>query len=559
MAALEREGTDVKRNGLSDGAGHEPAMRSSSVASACGIAGLLLSATAAGAQLTAHVNQSWHQNSSGVPGVVASGDRFGSAQAVGDFNADGYMDLAVGARGDEVSGVIRAGGVNVFYGTSSGLSAAGAQHWVQGGALGLPGAPELDDALGEALAAGDFDGDGADDLAIGVPGEGIGATFQAGAVMILYGRHGVGLQTVGQGTWHQDTAGVLGVNANSDRFGSALVVGDFDGDDLDDLAIGGPDGGDQRGAVWVLYGTQGVGLTTGGHQQWTQDSSGVLGTAENNDLFGLALAAGDLDGDGYDDLAVSAAWEEIQSADQGGVVHILYGGSGGLSATDNQLWWQGSNGLPEAAEDFDLFGFKLSSADFDGDGYGDLAIAASGEDYNDVEDAGVVIVMYGASSGLSASGSQLWHQDVPGVEDEAEQFDRLGRSLSAGDFNADGFADLVMGLPHEDIGALANAGATHVVYGSPSGLTAAGSQFWHQDVSGILGGSEQGDNFGASLVAADFDGNGSDDLSIGVDLESIGAVSSAGAINVLYGLRPQLHEDGFETGDFSMWFRAVSD
>ena len=145
-------------------------------------------------------------------------------------------------------------------------------------------------------------------------------------------------------------------------------------------------------------------------------------------------------------------------------------------------------------------------ADFNGDGYADLAVGVPGEDVNGVKYAGGVNVLYGSSRGLTTTGNQLWTQDSPGVKDAAEEFDRFGSALAIGDFNGDGYADLAVGVPGEDVGRVAYAGAVNVLYGSPSGLTAEGDQFWHQDSPGVKDTAEVGDGFGGALATRGFNG-----------------------------------------------------
>jgi FG-GAP repeat len=136
--------------------------------------------------------------------------------------------------------------------------------------------------------------------------------------------------------------------------------------------------------------------------------------------------------------------------------------------------------------------------DFNGDSIPDLAIGAPDETLGGAEAAGVVHVLYGSpSAGLRAAGSQLWSQDSPGVADTAEDVDQFGTALASGDYNGDGRADLAVGAPGEN----AFSGVVHLLYGSPTGLTATGSQLWSQDSPGIAGAAEAGDAFGETLAA----------------------------------------------------------
>ena len=184
-------------------------------------------------------------------------------------------------------------------------------------------------------------------------------------------------------------------------------------------------------------------------------------------------------------------------------------------------------------------------ADFNGDGFDDLAVGVPFEDIGVISDAGAVNVLYGSSTiGLSSIGDQFWHQDSPGILDRSETDDNFGYSLAAGDFNGDGFDDLAVGVRNEDIGTIGDAGAVNVLYGSATGLSSAGNQFWHQDRPGILDRAEAFDGFGWALVAGDFNNDGFDDLAVGVIGEDIGNITNAGAVNVLYGSATGLSSTG---------------
>jgi FG-GAP repeat len=149
------------------------------------------------------------------------GDRFGSALAAGDFDNDGFADLAVGAPAESIGGIFVAGAVNVLYGTPTGLTGSGSQLFTQN-SPGVGSAAEAFDLFGGALAAGDFDNDGFADLAIGVPGESVGKIVDAGAVNVLYGTP-TGLTGSGSQTFTQNSPGVGSTAEEDDFFGDPLA------------------------------------------------------------------------------------------------------------------------------------------------------------------------------------------------------------------------------------------------------------------------------------------------------------------------------------------------
>jgi hypothetical protein len=454
--------------------------------------------------LTGSGSQLFTQNSPGVPGIAEQDDSFGGTLAAGDFNNDGFADLAVGAPNESIGGIGFAGAVNVLYGTAGGLSGSGSQLFTQN-SPGVPGVAEATDLFGNSLAAGDFDSDDADDLAVGASLEGVGASFDAGAVNVLYGTAG-GLTGTGSQLFTQETPGVPGTAEFEDWFGSALAAGDFDNDGADDLAVGARREGlglvVEAGAVNVLYGTA-SGLTGTGSQLFTQETRGVPDVAEDGDTFGAPLAAGDFNNDGIGDLAVGVPFEQHGvGIGFAGAVNVLYGTAGGLTGTGSQLFTQDSPGVPGAAELGDIFGGTLAASDFDNDDIVDLAVGVPAESLGGVGGAGAVNVLYGTAGGLSGSGSQLFTQNSPGVPGVAEQDDRFGAALAAGDFDNDGAGDLAVGAPEESLGGIGFAGAVNVLYGTAGGLTGTGSQLFTQDSPGVPGVAEPGDRFGWTLHAS---------------------------------------------------------
>jgi hypothetical protein len=407
-------------------------------------------------------------------------DLFGLAVAKGDFNADGFTDLAVGAPSEDVGAAGLAGAVNVFYGSADGLPATSQ--------VRLQGNPENSDRFGSALDAGLFNDDDVMDLAVGAPGETVGGQLSAGAVSVFYGS-AAGLPATSQGLFQ-------GNPEQGDRFGAALVAGFFNADQ-GDLAVGAPGedvgtaGG--AGAVSVFSGAPG-GLPATSQVR-------LQANPEVGDQFGSALAAGFFSGGTiFYDLAVGAPTETVGTSAGAGAVSVFLGSAIQLSGTAAQTLVQGP-GVGGTAEAGDEFGSALAAGFFDS-GPSDLAIGAPFEDLGTATNAGAVNVVYGSNTGLVGR-NQTLTQDSPGVVGTAEPGDLFGAALARGiffnNFNGDDFTDLAIGAPSEDVGAATDAGAVNVQYGSATGLPGPGGQLFTQDSPGVGGTAESDDGFGAAL------------------------------------------------------------
>lgn len=465
-----------------------------------------------------------------------------------DFNNDHYADLVIGVPNEAIGLNEDAGAVHVLPGSASGPTATDSQLWYQGN-NGLGNSADAQDHFGEALAIGDFDGNGYYDLAVGIPYEDIGTITNAGALHIIYGTAS-GLDPAGNEIFYEGINGIPGTPETSDYFAKSLASGDFNNDGFDDLAVGVPydavDSINDTGFVQVIYGTSG-GLSGLDDQVWSQNSGGILGNAEVNDNFGYSLSTGDFNGDGFSDLAIGAFGEDVD-ANNSGAVNVIYGSQGGLASTGNQLWYQGYNGLLETPENDDAFGISLAAGDFNGDSRDDLVVGVPYEGVSTKTEAGLFHVIYGAEGGLTATNNQIVTQDSYGVLDSAENGDQMGRSFAAGDFNGDGRDDLAVGVPNEDLETYAatNSGYVNVFYGSQDGLDYLLNQQWHQNITSVQ--EEVGANefFGYSLAAGDFNNDGCADLAIGVPMETIGSpdVAAAGVVHIIFGSPNRLTSTG---------------
>ncbi|WP_052852421.1 FG-GAP-like repeat-containing protein [Streptomyces avicenniae] len=378
------------------------------------------------------------QSTATVVGTSAEGDRFGSALAAGDFDGDGYGDLAVGAPGEDLgSGRLDEGTVTVLWGGATGLNGSTK--------LSSPGGTR---GHGQRIVAGDFDGDGRDDLVVG--------STDAPRLHVYLG-----------GTARVPSLGsrfafLLPESHFDGAFGpSALGAGDIDGDGTDDLVVASNSPGAPTVPRSVVYLSPGV---PGGATY-----AGDAGP-------GFSTAVGDLDGDGYDDVVTGNAYEPgegIGGATLGGNITVAHGSATGLdSARGIRRITQDTPGVPGAAEARDRFGATLAVGDQNGDGYAEIAVGSPRETIGADAETGMVTVVPGSAQGPAPAASYGVHQDVTGVPGGNEAYDEYGHGLSFADTDADGHADLLIGAPGEDghNGAVTSLRGTSTGYATTGGV-----------------------------------------------------------------------------------------
>jgi hypothetical protein len=436
-----------------------------------------------------------HQNVSGVLDVAEAGDRFGASVATGDFNGDGYHDLAVGIPGEDTPAGTDSGAFQTFMGSANGLT--------QSHGLWSPGsAATASSRLGTSLVAVDMlnsatGNDGRDtktDIAVGAPGW----NQSRGRVLILAGGYladnagGLALRT-----YESSQAGA--------EAGTALARGDFDGEFLtgDELAIGEP-GFDiagtpqiaDTGRVMVLYDASGT--TT---DFLFQRQSVIADDSEAGDRFGEVLAAGDINGDDTTDLVVGTPGEDVGAlADAGRAIVILAStdeGGGFASPADSFALDEGT-----AAKANDRFGASVAIHDFGQETVGmDIAVGVPGRAVNGHAAAGRVMIWQTQNGQVPAAATKSITQDTAKIGDVAETGDQFGSTLWAAHLNASNGADLIIGAPMEDIGSLSNAGLIHFVYGQYQGLlSGGGSKIYRQGTNGVPGDPKANEVFGSSFV-----------------------------------------------------------
>ncbi|MGW0928366.1 FG-GAP repeat protein [Streptomyces sp. NPDC002644] len=346
------------------------------------------------------------QNTAGVPGTPEPGDTFGDDLAHGDFDDDGYDDLAVSAPKEDVGDRADAGSVTVLWGSAAGLSGQSAVNVDD---------PVGGNGWGSSLAAGDFDGDGRDDLLV---------LDRDQSLQVFEGITKAGTHS----TRHA-------LRTPADYYPSDLTAGDVNGDGATDLVTSGTQLGENDGLTNRLY--------TGG-------PDGLSSLPVQKLRPGHVSAIGDIDRDGFGDV-VSGAYHATTGSDgtpwpytaTGGQVWIGYGsatGVGRIAAVSED-----TAGVPGASEESDCFGWDVDLGDVNKDGYLDLAVGTIQETVGDAYRAGSVVVLYGSAKGITGTGAQAIHQDTAGVPGANEDHDQFGRDVKLDDVTGDGRADLLVG------------------------------------------------------------------------------------------------------------------
>ena len=492
-------------------------------------------------------------------GACASGSDGGSGE---DFNGDGLTDIAVGIPFADVGEVTDAGAVQVIYGSPDSRQLSGAGSWLikrvapgqEPDPAGLEEPARDADRFGSSLTSGDFDNDGYADLAIGIPSENIKGLQDAGAVSVVYGSD-QGLTAKGDDLWFQDKQAIEGKAKSYDLFGFAVAAGNFNGDLHTDLAVGVPlhdvQGLENGGAVNVIYG--GIGGLSEERNQLLDQRKLDIEIYSIDNRFGTTLAVGDFNGDDLDDLAVGAPHESSKLQKEIGAVDVIYGSGSGLAGGKAQAWTQDNRFIMGGDLDNtgDRFGSALAAGDFNGDGYSDLAVGTPLDDWGAQADSGTVNVLYGSrGEGLTADNDQIWHQNSRGLNLVLGAAHNFGGALTTGDFNADGFTDLAIGIPGYKLAEGERAGAVSLMFGGPEGLSARGAQVWNRGINSFGGTPSKNDEFGARLASADVNNDGIDDLLI---TSRNGAVPGAGSVFVLFGATggPQSDRHAVWTGSSS--------
>lgn len=380
--------------------------------------------------------------------AVATGSAAVSGQHV-DFNGDGYEDMFASVPAGTVSGVPKAGYIAVYPGDAKGISPS-RHRVISQNSDGVPGAVTANARFGAGTAA-DIDGDGYTDL--------LASVGQGGQIILFGGTKGPGTRAVafqGQGN----------------------AVGDFDGDGRTDVA--GIDRADWGGTVVVNENIGADGSVGSTRTALAADGSSVLESVQ----------AVDINSDGKDDLLVRSGCSDEPDCD--GTALYLSTGTGFKHTT-----------LVTAPGTY-LNHSAVTVGSVNGDAYPDLVFTRQptglDSDLDFPSKGGAVAVVYGGPLGQNTALKPKWiTQSTAGVPGADETGDKLGASAAVKDLDGDGYGEVVVGLPGEDVGEARDAGGVLVFKGRASGITGADTKVIGQSTASVPGVDENGDAFGGEV------------------------------------------------------------
>ncbi len=481
--------------------------------------------------------------------------------SVGDVNNDGIDDFVVAVTGD--IGIGPKGMVYVVFGKNQqqGLFPSSLDLESLDGTNGyrLEGI-ELFDRTGLVNGnAGDVNGDGRSDFVIGaIAASPSNDRIDAGQTYVIFGG---GLQALDAADGLVDghillanLDGIHGFTINSAVAGGlggrSATAGDVNGDGFGDLIIGAPAVNSSTGAAYVVFGRSSFPSVFELSSLNGTNGFSIPGLATSSSLGVVVGKAGDINGDSLDDFYVGSPSVDIPGMDNAGATYIIFGkssfGSAGTPAALDLNTIQGTNGfVVRGSTASESFASSVSFVgDFNADGFGDLAIAASGADFEGRSNAGAVYLIYGRNASQNPFPSIILSNTIEAahgiaiVGAYAEGF--MAAVGSGGDVNGDGFSDMIMAAASADPFGIGNAGQTFVVYGSrltPSRFDLAsllnangGNGSFGRVFNGFLDGS----GMRASIVG-DINDDGRDDIRIASPYVDLLGMTAPGQVYMVYG------------------------
>jgi len=436
----------------------------------------------------------------------------------GDVNGDGYDDIVIDDKGHYGPNNIVYASSNVIFGKSTPFSATFDPSTLNGN----NGFQLSEDAYGAnwVTTAGDFNGDGFDDLLV----NGVAYSLSA-SIFFSKGTGFNSTESLDSALQDKNTGiSIFGVEGIYSQILSVSNAGDINGDHIDDIIVGnGNVGGYHGGVSYVIFGNKSfasknidVQTLDGTNGFRLQGVDGIHG----KDAMGDSLSgAGDINGDGYDDLIVGAVWGG-DNPTNGGSSYVVFGKASGFSTNLEMTSLDGTNGFRlDGINKYDFAGEVSSADDVNGDGFADMLIGASGADING-KDSGSSYVVFGKASGFDAVVNLADLDGINGFTMNGESAgDRLGINISdAGDVNGDGFGDILIGAGGADNHGV-DSGSVYVIFGKSTGFSATlDLANLASDAGFRIDGLKAGDRLGFTensvSSAGDINNDGFDDLMV---------------------------------------------
>jgi hypothetical protein len=480
---------------------------------------------------------------------IDAGDLSGnSVSSAGDINGDGFEDLIIGGYSADADGRDDAGESYVVFGKASGFSPSLNLSTLNGtNGFVINGIDARDLSGFSVSSAGDVNGDGFDDLIIGAPLADANGQAEAGESYVVFGKASGFSPSLNLSTLNGTNGFVInGIDAN-DLFGVSVgSAGDINGDGFDDMIVGAPTADPVSNAAvgesYVVFG-KASGFTPSLNLSTLNGTNGfVINGIDVNDFSGISVSsAGDVNGDGFDDLIIGAKYGDPNGVNNAGESYVVFGKGSGFEASLNLSSLGANTGFViNGVDPNDQSGTSVSSAgDVNGDGFDDLIIGAKYGDPNGVNNAGESYVVFGKASGFSPSLNLSTLNGTNGfvINGIGTNVYSGGSVSSAGDVNGDGFDDLIIGASYADPNGVNNAGESYVVFGKASGFEASLNLSSLNATSGfVINGIDVSNYSGGSVSSAgDVNGDGFDDLIIGARVADPDGRANAGASYVIFG------------------------
>lgn len=483
---------------------------------------------------------------------IAATDQSGLAVSnAGDVNGDGFDDVIVGAQQADGDRIGDSGETYIVFGAAGGFAAEIELSSLDGtNGFVLTGTASVDLSGGTVSAAGDVNNDGIDDLLVGIRNADR-PSFNEGEVVVIYGSTTPFPATRAlNGFDGTDGTVINGGDTNSLTGASLSEAGDVNGDGIDDFIIGSPFGdtgsGPDVGESYVVFGADG-GLGASLDLTTLDGTNGFrIEGSTPGFLVGLVGGIGDINDDGFADLAVSSQVADPASGADAGITYIVFGGPA-PDPVFNVGALDGANGFRvDGLAAGDQSGRIVSSAgDINNDGVDDFIIGAFATDPNGVSNAGSVYVVFGQDGGPTSGAATFDLASLDGTNgfeiQGVDANDRTGYSISnIGDFDGDGIDDILISADAGDPFDIAGAGEAYIVFGSEAGFGATLNLANLDGTNGLrLNGILPSDSTARNLSAAgDVNNDGRDDIIIGAFNADPNGLASAGQSYVVFGFGP---------------------